>query len=218
MKKYNLSTIMSNAWALRRRENITMSIALKWAWTNAKEATKMENEIKALIDKYSLVRRGDQIGTYNTKGIDRAAFMREVGPRKAEIMAYFKAQEQAAANLRAKWAANFESIPGVVELRTARAQRAEWQQAFNRMMTTGSSKMPAIEAPTPDELAAMEANYPMAVFALEAQSRVNSTQNDQLRSIWSATYDALCDGQDPETVKADHDARMAQFTADNRWN
>lgn len=36
MKKYNLSNIMKNAWAIRRMTNCTMSEALRKSWTNAK--------------------------------------------------------------------------------------------------------------------------------------------------------------------------------------
>lgn len=36
MKKYNLSNIMKNAWAIRRMTGCTMSTALRNAWTNAK--------------------------------------------------------------------------------------------------------------------------------------------------------------------------------------
>lgn len=41
MKKYNLSNIMKNAWAIRRSENVNMSTALKKAWADAKESKKM---------------------------------------------------------------------------------------------------------------------------------------------------------------------------------
>lgn len=179
----------------------------------------MENsEIKALIDKYSLVRVNGKLGTYKTKGIDKAAFMREVGAHKDEINAYLDAQEKAESDLRAKRIETFASIPGVAELRKARAQRAQWQREFNRMMETGSSKMPYVEAPTPDELATLEARYPMAVFALEAEYRNANTTNLELYSIWADTYNALCDGQDPEAVKAAHDKRMSEYTDAHIWD
>lgn len=176
------------------------------------------NEIKALIEKYHLVRQGDKVGTYQTKGIDKAAFTRDVGTHKAEIIAYFDAEEKAAADLRIKRKNTFEAIPGVLELRKARSQRAEWKREFNHMMETGSSKMRNVESPTPEEITSMESNYPMAVFALEAEYRAHTTQNYQLSTIWNATYDALCDGNNPETVKADHDNRMKQYTTNHLWD
>ena len=36
MKKYNLSNIMKNAWAIRRMTGCTMSDALRKSWANAK--------------------------------------------------------------------------------------------------------------------------------------------------------------------------------------
>lgn len=179
----------------------------------------MENrEIKALIDKWHLELRGEVIGTSHTKGIDKAAFMREVAPHKDEIKAYFKAKEKAESDLRAKRFETFQSIPGVAELSKARSQRAVWQREFNRMMETGSSKMDDIEAPTPDELADLESRYPMAVFALEAQYRNAHTTNLDLYAIWHDTYNALCDGQDPEAVKAAHDKRMSEYTDAHIWD
>lgn len=219
--KYNKSEIMKNAWTIRRTENTNMSSALKKAWAMAKnkEENNMENEkIKAIIDKWHLERRGEMIGTSQTKGIDKEAFMREVAPHKDEIKAYFMAQEKAASDLLAKKIATFEAIPGVAELRKARTQRAAWKREFNRMMETGSSKMPYVEAPTADDLAALEARYPMAVFALEAKYRAANTANLELSSIWTETYDALCDGKDTEMVKADHDARMSAYTNKHLWD
>lgn len=219
--KYNKSEIMKNAWAIRRAENVNMSSALKkaWALVKNKEVNNMETDkIKAIIDKWHLELRGEMIGTSRTKGIDKAAFMREVAPHKDEIKAYFKAQEKAASDLLAKKIATFEAIPGVAELRKARTQRAAWKREFNRMMETGSSKMAYIEAPTSDELAALETRYPMAVFALEAEYRNANTANLDLSSIWAETYDALCDGKAPEMVKADHKARMDAYTDKHLWD
>lgn len=175
-------------------------------------------EVKALIDKYHLVRRGDKVGTYHTKGIDRDIFSQEVGAHKAEILAYFEAEEKAAAELREKRRTTFDAIPGVVKLRQARSQRAEWQREFNLMMETGSSKMRPVEAPTLDELEKLESRYPMAVFALEAEYRACATENYQLSAIWNKTYDALCDGVAPDEVKSVHDAEMARYITEHIWD
>lgn len=177
-----------------------------------------DTEIKAIIDKYSLVRKGDKIGTYKTKGIDKAAFIREVGAHKAEIIDYFEAQEKAAAELRENRRETFDAIPGVAKLRKARRQREEWEIEFNRMMETGSSKMRYVEAPTLDELEKMESSYPMAVFALEAEYRAHASEDCELSAIWTATYEALCDGDDPIAVKADHDARNAKYVEKHIWD
>ncbi len=176
-------------------------------------------EIKALIDKYHLVRRGEnKVGTYHTKGIDRDIFIQEVGAHKAEILAYFEAEEKAAVELREKRRKTFESIPGVAELRQARSQRAEWQREFNRMMETGDGVMRHVDAPTLEELTALESRYPMAVFALEAEYRARATENYQLSAIWNKTYDALCDGAAPDEVKSVHDAEMDRFVTEHIWD
>lgn len=174
----------------------------------------MENsEIKALIEKYNLVRINGKIGTYQTRGIDRAAFQREVGPHKAEIYAYFDAQEKAAAELKAKRKATFEAIPGVKEIREARLQYGEARRKFNQVVESGSSIFPRWNAPTGEEMSEMERRWPMAVFALGIEERACNTSNYELLAIYENLYEALCDGQDPDAVKAEHDKQMHDFAA-----
>lgn len=43
MKKYNLSEIMKNAWAIRRSANVDMSTALKAAWALKKAMIAAED-------------------------------------------------------------------------------------------------------------------------------------------------------------------------------
>lgn len=42
MKKYNLSNIMKRAWQLVKKVGLTISLALKLSWKEAKEMTKFE--------------------------------------------------------------------------------------------------------------------------------------------------------------------------------
>lgn len=176
------------------------------------------NKIKEIIDKYHLVRMGDKVGTHQTKGIDKAEFVAEVGPLKADILAYFDAQDRAEKERREKREKTFEAIMGVAELRKARAQRAEWKRAFNRMMETGDGTMPTIESLTDQQMDELEQEYPMAVFALEAEWRKDNSTNTELLKIWKATYDALCDGEKPETVKEIHDKKMKENVDKHIWD
>ncbi len=219
--KYNKSEIMKNAWAIRRKENVSMSSALKKAWAQAKrkeENEMVKTEIEALIKKYQLVIHNGKLGTFATKSINKADFMRDVPPHKDEIIAYFEAEKKAKQEKRDREQANFDAIPGVREISEARSQQASWQAAFNRMMETGSSKMPAIKALSPAEMDALETKYPMAVFALEAKYRATETENDQLYTIWNVTYQAIKDGKDIAHVKADHDRRMSEYTGRAIYN
>lgn len=47
MKKYNLSNIMKNAWAIRRMTGCTMSDALRKAWSNAKAPKDIASNLLA---------------------------------------------------------------------------------------------------------------------------------------------------------------------------
>lgn len=137
--------------------------------------------------------------------------MREVGENKAAILAYFDAEEKAAREKSEREYATFQAIPGVKEIQESRRQYADWKVEFDRMMETGSSQMPYVEHKSPDEMAALEEQYPLAVFALEAQHRACYTANLRLGSIWAKTYQDILDGQDVAAVKADHDARMDEY-------
>lgn len=68
MKKYNLSNIMKNAWAIRRMTNATMSASLKTAWSNAKAP-------KDIVSK--LLAAGGKRWTKNGK--DRIYLSRAIG-------------------------------------------------------------------------------------------------------------------------------------------
>lgn len=174
-------------------------------------------EIQALIDKYHLVQLGDKIGTYD-RSVTREMLVADVAPHKVEIIRYLAAQREAKVALSHKRQETFDAIPGVRELRTAREQFAAWKKALNRMMDTGDCVIPQIVHPTQEQVTALEAKYPLAVFALEAQWRAGVTENYKLGSIWCDTYRALQDGENPETVKAEHDRRMAAFVADSMWD
>ncbi len=167
------------------------------------------DEIKALIEKYRLIIQDGKLGTYAK--VNKADFMRDIPPHKAEIIEYIETEKKAAQEKREREEAIFNAIPGVMELREARRQQAAWKAAFNEMMDTGSSNMPYIEHKSPSEMEALETKYPMAVFALEAKSCADNAQNIRLSAIWNDTYQAIKDGQDIAAVKADHEARMNEY-------
>lgn len=58
MKKYNVRSIMVNAWSIRRTNNVSMSVALRAAWALAKAVNK-DNEIAADIDWNTQVKVND---------------------------------------------------------------------------------------------------------------------------------------------------------------
>lgn len=168
-------------------------------------------EIEAIIAKYSLVKVGDKLrGAVKSKN-DEKSFFAEVTPHKEEIKKYLDDKAAAFSAQLEKRLNTFNSIPGVRELREAREQRAELRRQMNEMWETGSSILPNVNAPTPEEMSKLEEQYPEAIFALEAEWRALNTQNIELYTIWNDTYDALCNGESFETVKANHDKAMNEF-------
>ena len=176
-----------------------------------------EQEIKNLIAKYNLVRRGDKVGTYNTRGIDVEEFRREVGAHKDEIIAYFDAQEEAARQEAARKRLTFESIPGVQEVRKARNEWSMYLSEFNRVMDSGDSIFPAAPAVDQKALEALEQANPDAVFALMVEKKSRS-ENYEISVIAKRAYDALCNGGNVADVKARYDEEIHQFTMRHTWD
>lgn len=58
MKKYDMRSIMVNAWSIRRTNNVSMSTALRAAWSLAKAVNKAE-KVAASIDWNTRVKVND---------------------------------------------------------------------------------------------------------------------------------------------------------------
>ncbi|MEE0095969.1 MAG: hypothetical protein UEU47_05910 [Oscillospiraceae bacterium] len=171
-------------------------------------------DIKSMIERYQITDcHNGNIGIYNTKGITQEE-VRTIKAAKPEILAYFAAEREAQEAEQEWRRRNFEAIEGLVELRDARAARAKWQREFNRIMERGDSIFPA--APTAD-VKALETKYPAAVFALSMEQR-NYGSNYELAAMAKRAYDALCDGQDWQEVKATYDAENSAFTERHSWD
>ena len=68
MKKYNLSAIMKRAWELVKKAELTISIALKKAWREAKEMK--QNLVDSLTENLNKMAYNDY---HINAGIDRQA-------------------------------------------------------------------------------------------------------------------------------------------------
>lgn len=168
-------------------------------------------EIKSLIDKYGLTRVGDKIMARNINGYSKEQFRDEVAPHKAEILKYLEEEHKAWREELERKEQIFNSIPGVAEISEARLQFEEWKRRFDYMVEHGTGRMENVKHLTPAQMDALEAKYPMAVFALEARWRAYNTSNYELHAIWEETYEAICNGEDLETVKAKHDEKEQEF-------
>ena len=175
-------------------------------------------EIQALIEKYKLFVKDGNVGTWRTGDVDRETFVAEVGPHKAEIIEFFDEQKRAILERRERQHANLYAIPGVPELREARRKDSARHDALTRMVDSGSGIMPDVDAPSAEELAALEEKYPLAVFALEAEYRANTVRNYELSAIWRNAYNALLDGQDAAEVKKLTETALMGFTASHIWD
>lgn len=171
-------------------------------------------EIKSMIERYQITDcHNGNIGIYNTKGITQAE-VQAIKSAKPEILTYFAAEREAQKAEQERRQRNLEAIDGLVELRDARIGRAKWQREFNRIMERGDSIFPA--APTAD-IKSLEEKYPAAVFALSMEQR-SYGPNAELAAMAKRAYEALCDGQNWQKVRAAYDSENAAFVERHVWD
>lgn len=169
-----------------------------------------KQEIAEMIAKYAITdNRDGRIKISNTKIVTDEIYKRIISV-KPEILAYF-ADERAEQERRRQ---TFNAIPGVKELRAARAEWEAWHTKMQRAMERGTGRYPA--APQSDE-AAVAAKYPAAGFALMVEDQRYSA-NDELAAIASKAYDALCSGEPWEQVRAAYEADDTAFVKRHLWD
>lgn len=169
-------------------------------------------EIAEMIRKYKIRNVGDgrihiQAPNLSKEELDQIVSV------KREILRYWETCRREAIKREEVQRKNFESIPGVKEIRAASKEFNEYREKFNRYMERGDGILPA----TPKtDLDALHKQYPDAVFALEVYSKTHSA-NDEIATIAQRAYAALMDGKSVETVKAQYDADMDAFTEKHIW-
>ena len=108
----------------------------------------------------------------------------------------------------------FWSIPGAKELRDARAEWLEYRRACNSAWENESTRWP--RKPSSD-VEALEKKYPAAVFALYVAYERDSA-NYEIAGYANRAYEALCNGEPWETVKAAYDADKKEFVDRHMWD
>lgn len=173
--------------------------------------------VKNMIDKYALYRVGNDKVATKKKGVDAKEFYAEVGPAKAEILIYWEEEERAQRAQRELKERNFESIVGVQELREAR--RAYYQIKSQNYKAWERGDGIYIDCRKEKEIVeALEAAYPLAVWALNIESRaMRGGLNDQAMIIKRA-YEALRDGEDPAQVKKRYENETATNVEKHIWD
>lgn len=88
MKKYNKKTIMMKAWEIRRRLNVTMSVALKDAWSLEK-ALKRAEEVAAEIDWNTSIKVNDWAkGGHDRTYVEVAVYTNAWNRKRTEKIGY----------------------------------------------------------------------------------------------------------------------------------
>lgn len=150
---------------------------------------------------------------------DKAA-IEEIKAKKAEIIDTIKADQKARDDERNRRKANVESIPGLEELKKAIADWNEWNAAFYASfdgpeavggMGVGPKPMDPKELMVKDE-------YAQAVAYLEIKKQAMAA-NYKLSEIGRKALDRIEDNPaDWETIYADMNKEIAEFTAEHAWD
>ena len=133
----------------------------------------------------------------------------EIRSKKAEIIAYLDAKEEAARKAREERTAKIEAIEGLEEIRAARddfeAWREEWEKSFNRCGGLGVRKRPEYD------LEALYAKYPVAYAYLQAEIKANS-DNYEIATIGRKAIEAIIDNpQNHEAAIEEMHREMVEF-------
>ena len=168
-----------------------------------------KQEIREMIEHYGMIRNGDKIRM--VKNVEESRRNIEaIKAAKPEIMAYWDAEEAAQKRRRE----TFLNIPGVREIRDARAEWGKYLAEFNRAMDRGDCIFPAKPA---SDLEGLEKAHPDAVFALEVYKKSTSA-NYEISDIAGRAYNALLDGEAVSEVRETYEAEMAAFVEKHQWD
>nr|DAH23799.1 MAG TPA: hypothetical protein [Caudoviricetes sp.] len=134
----------------------------------------------------------------------------EVQEIKTALMAE-KTEEREIAERRHNFRA---AIPGLKELEAAREAQATYREAFARAVDSGDGIYPA--KPKSD-LAALNAQYPMAAAMLRAES-YSRAANYHKASAGSKAVERILDGEDWEKAISDMEAEWHEATSEHMWD
>lgn len=173
-----------------------------------------ENEIKDMIQKYHIV--DGHNGKLRVPSSLTPSDGERIKAAKADILKYFESVKASAAQIAERELATFESIPGLIELRDARMRWAEWYKEFKRRMEDEMLSNVIPTAPK-DDLKALEATYPEAVFALCIEKERNSA-NYEIAEIASEAYKNIMSGVPIPQCKEKYDDAMRDFCNRKMWD
>lgn len=147
--------------------------------------------VPELIERFQISDAGDgTLAVYACVTSQQAEMIRDAKP---QILAYLQQRRKAVSETAQTRRACADNIPGVKELRAAKA------------------------SPLPPALDSLEKQYPDAAFvlALEAGQRDPCYE---YAAICHRSYRSICSGEDISNVKIRHEKEMAAFLRQHIWD
>lgn len=184
-------------------------------YRNAMTTAELIRKYKIVLMDHNTPYGKPALRIYNDRDAIKDGAVQEIKARKAEIIAYFAAEREAAANAHYHRLAKINAIEGLKEITAAEREIAAWHAEFNRQANTEDGVLCMPEYPKYD-LKAMYAQYPHAAAYIKAREYAEK-ENDELAAIGRKALDAVIDG-DYTTAMAAMDADIEKFTDAHMWD
>lgn len=175
-----------------------------------------EMSIEAFVERYRIFRQDDKIGSYHFPAAQRADCMAYAKEHKPEIMQYLidkEAEEKRAAEERQ---AKIDAIPGLEELRAARADAATWHDEWTANIGRGDSGV-GLRARPQYDFKALEAKYPRAVAYLKAEA-MSYAANDVKAGAGKEALERIINGEDGTQALADAEKKFGDYCMEHIWD
>lgn len=177
--------------------------------------------VKELINQYKITLSPTDDCKIRINNVPKdEAVVNEIKEKKAEIIEMIKADQKARDDERKRRAANVESIPGLAELKKAIADWNEWNRAFVESFEGPEAVGGMGVGPKPVDPKELmsKAEYAQAVAYLRIKT-ASVQHNYKLGAIGRKALDRIEDNPaDWETIYADMNKEIADYTAEHAWD
>lgn len=175
-----------------------------------------EMSIEAFVERYSVFRQDDKIGSYHFPAAQRADCMAYAKEHKPEIMQYLLDKEAEKKRAAEERQSKIDAIPGLKELRAARADAAAWRDEWTANIERGDSGVGLRPRPQYD-FKAMEAKYPRAVAYLKAEAMSYAAHYVKAGAGRDA-LERIINGEDGTQALADAEKEFSDYCHEHIWD
>lgn len=158
-----------------------------------------------------------RIGVYNASAAKRDGMVETIMGKKAEIIAYINAKQEAEARAKAEREAKIASIEGLSEIRNAIRAEREYHVAFEKMMENEYNDG-AFAPKTPEtDSNSLKARYPRAAAYLKAESWTRAANFAKV-SAGNKAMERIINGDDYDAAIRDMEKEFGDYCTEHMWD